>query len=296
MNKISILLTGLCLVSPVAVPAPVFRAPALPAGERVSFASLDGDLSGGAATRIDALVFRPAGPGPFPAVVALHGASGLVGKAGPFSNYLAWGNRLREEGFLAIFPDSFNPRGLKGGIATLRQDPVPPGRERVRDVYGALRYLQARSDVRPDRIGLLGWSHGGSTVLASVDAGQPFRPPAPERNFRVAVAFYPGSWRQLRQPSWRPAMPLTILVGASDDWTPAEGCVTLGQRARAAGAAMEVVTYPGAYHGFDAPGEPVHVRLAVHSKTGRATVGTNPEARQEALARCFKLFHQALDF
>jgi len=294
MNKISILFTGLCLLSRAAVPAPAPRAVVQPdGGERVSFASLDADRTGGAATRIDALVFRPAGPGPFPAVIALHGASGLMGRGGLFPNYRYWGNRLRDEGFLALFPDSFNARGLKEGIATLKRDPVPPGRERVGDVYGALRYLQARPEVRPDRIALLGWSHGGSTVLAAVDAGQPLRPP--ERGFRAAVAFYPGTWRQLAQPSWRPAMPLTVLVGASDDWTPAEGCVTLGQRARAAGAAMVVVTYPGAFHGFDAPDTPVHVRAGVHSKTGWATVGTNPAARQDALARTFKFLHQALD-
>jgi dienelactone hydrolase len=228
-------------------------------------------------------------------VVALHGASGLGGKGGLYGNYRDWGARLRDAGFVVLFPDSFRPRGLGRGVATLKHDPAPPDRERVRDAYGALRYLQSLPWVRPDRVGLLGWSHGGSTVLSAVDAGQALRPAAPERNFKVAVAFYPGTWRQLRQPSWRPATPLSIFVGMKDDWTPAEGCLRLGERVHAQGLALEVVTYPGACHGFDAPDVPVHVRTGVNSRSGRATVGTDPAARQDALARVSGILNQALD-
>jgi dienelactone hydrolase len=280
----------------VAAAAAILGAPVPRAGcEQVSFASLDADLTGGAPTRLDAALFRPAGPGPFPAVVALHGASGLSGKDGLYGNYLDWGARLRDAGFVVLFPDSFRPRGLDHGVATLKRDPAPPGRERIRDAYGALRYLQSLPWVRPDRIGLLGWSHGGSTVLAAVDAGLGLRPSAPERNFQVAVAFYPGTWRQLKQPSWRPAVPLSIFIGMKDDWTPAEGCAKLAERAHAQGEALELVTYPGAWHGFDAPDVPVHVRAGVNSRTGRATVGTDPAARQDALARVTGIFLQVLE-
>jgi hypothetical protein len=47
------------------------------AQEVVSFPSLDSALSGGAPTVLRGLLLRPGGAGPFPAVVALHGCTGL---------------------------------------------------------------------------------------------------------------------------------------------------------------------------------------------------------------------------
>jgi len=43
-----------------------------------------------------------------------------------------------------------------------------------------------------------------------------------------------------------------ILVGELDDWTPAKDCMRKVAR-WSAGPAVELVTYPGAYHDFDDP-------------------------------------------
>ncbi len=48
------------------------------AQEKVSFPSTDGDLKGGTPTTITAYLYKPAGSGPFAAVVGLHGCGGLV--------------------------------------------------------------------------------------------------------------------------------------------------------------------------------------------------------------------------
>ena len=47
------------------------------ASERVSFDSLDADLTKGKPTRIQADLYKPRGRGPFAAVVLLHGCGGL---------------------------------------------------------------------------------------------------------------------------------------------------------------------------------------------------------------------------
>ena len=61
-----------------------------------------------------ATLFRPSGPGPFPAVVALHGCSGLAGRRGPIdARFQDWGDRLAAAGFAVFFPDSFASRGMK---------------------------------------------------------------------------------------------------------------------------------------------------------------------------------------
>ena len=45
---------------------------------------------------------------------------------------------------------------------------------------------------------------------------------------------------------------------------------------------MTLVTYPGAYHDFDAPHAAVRTRS---SSRGQVHVGTDPAARDDALAR-----------
>ncbi len=58
--------------------------------------------------------------------------------------------------------------------------------------------------------------------------------------------------------------------------------------ARAAGAGADIVTYPGAYHGFDAPDSPIRERRASPSprtvRAGRWS-GPNPRAREDAIRR-----------
>jgi hypothetical protein len=72
---------------------------AVHANEVVSFPSLDGALTGGVPTALRGLLLRPAGAGSFPAVVALHGCTGLFDSSstiipittsiGPATNYTA---------------------------------------------------------------------------------------------------------------------------------------------------------------------------------------------------------------
>ena len=58
--------------------------------------------------------------------------------------------------------------------------------------------------------------------------------------------------------------------------------------AAAAGETVSIVTYPGAYHDFDHPGQEIrlHHGLAyTASGSGDAHSGTNIAARQDAIAR-----------
>ena len=127
------------------------------------------------------------------------------------------------------------------------------------DALGAIAYLADRADVDAGRIGLIGWSNGGSTVLAATNlrhrdvAGAQTQP-------AFAVAFYPGCDAELRR-GYEAAVPLLMLVGQSDDWTPAAPCRAL-QREAAGTSRPELVGYAGAYHGFDSD-QPVRIRKDV---------------------------------
>ncbi|MBL8706380.1 MAG: dienelactone hydrolase family protein [Rhodospirillales bacterium] len=265
------------------IAAPV---PAL-AQESLRFDSLDADIADGKPTGIEARLYKPAGSGPFPAIVAMHGCSGRDWTDGRMSSlYRDWAARLTGLGFVVLFPDSFKPRGVEE-VCTRQPQPVTPFRQRPRDAHGALAWLAAQPYVRADRVFLIGWSHGGSTVLNSLDAGSRAPPRAPGNlAFRAAIAFYPGCLSPSRRRDWTAAAPLLILIGELDDWTPAAPCEALASRARGAGQPVELVTYPGAYHSFDAVQGQLRQRTDVGSKPGGSvTLGPEPVAREDARRR-----------
>jgi dienelactone hydrolase len=260
----------------------VASSPASGAGELVSFVGEPHD--GRAATRLEGVLFQPEGAGPFPALVLLHGCTGLRTTAGGIQGKLRfWAEHLRDLGYVALLVDSFTTRGIDE-VCTGRHL-LSPVRDRADDARGALRYLQGRLDVQADRIGLLGWSNGAAATLSVL-----FDQGTAERDFRAAVAFYPNCTRNYPGgPEFRPYAPLYVLVGALDDWTPAAPCMALVERAQAAGAPIAIKVYPGAHHSFDAPATPLRYRPEVrnHSKPGGccgATVGTDLEARADAIA------------
>lgn len=268
-----------------ALPGALVAAPA----ERVVFSSLDSDLTKGEPTRLVGWLLRPEGAGPFPAVVLLHGCSGLFsGSTGEkFSaRHAEWADRLHGEGYVVLLPDSFNPRGLRE-ICTLKDRPILATRERTRDAYGALFFLQSLPVVRADRIAVMGWSHGGQTTLATITPQSPGRPKSfPQGDFRAAVAFYPGC-TTARNNNYGARASTLVLVGEADDWTPAAPCAEMVEAARGRGEAMTIIRYPGAYHDFDAPNTPLRLRagLAIPGGGTSAHIGTDPAARADALER-----------
>jgi dienelactone hydrolase len=85
-------------------------------------------------------------------------------------------------------------------------------------------FLQAQGYVRPDLVGVVGWSEGGGAVLFAIGPQSPGRrAQLPQGDFRVAVAFYPASCNQRRQVAWTSTIPLLVLVGAEDVWIPQRG-------------------------------------------------------------------------
>src|SRR5258708_10229408 len=89
--------------------------------------------------------------------------------------------------------------------------------KRPRDAYAALLFLQVQPYVRPDRIGVIGWSEGGGAGLFAIGAQSLGRPAQlPQGDFPAAVAFYPASCNERRQQGWTSTSPLLVLVGAPD--------------------------------------------------------------------------------
>lgn len=269
--------------------------------ERVTFDSLDRDPATGAPVRISALVFRPEGASEtrHAAVVALHGCGGMYSTLKSRHDDLSLRHQamaalLAGEGYVVLFPDSFRARG-RDEICTIenRRRTITQANRRL-DTLAALAFLQARADVAPDRIAVLGWSHGGSSVLATLNARAPIvaarlahadSPPY----LRAGVAFYPGCIESLRAKNgYAIAAPLRLFIAGSDDWTAPRPCVDLAKRLAAAGEPVKITVYPDTHHGFDGPPSQQRVRLdvpnGVHPGQG-VTVAPNSVARADAYVR-----------
>ena len=266
------------------------------AQERVTFASAE---PGGVPT-LTAYLYKPAGNGPFPAMVLHHGCGGMYSRRGePSPIIAAWAQRFVAAGMVALAVDSFGSRGYTEMCTRATPQPVRPALERTRDAFAALRYLRSRDDVRADRIGLIGWSHGGSTVLwsASRQASAQRAAAGPGPDFRAAIAFYPGCGAPLANRRYEAVVPLLVLVGEADDWTRAPPCTALAEAQHHKGAALELVLYPGAHHGFDAPGSRHLTRTdtaVARAKGGVVTLATDPDARADAIVRVAQFLEERL--
>jgi dienelactone hydrolase len=254
--------------------------------ETVAFKSADGK------TMLVGYLFHPQGPGPYPAIVLLHGRGGpyssldnkectLVAPRVPSpcnaytlsKRHMMWGEFWAGRGYLAVLPDSFGPRGKGHGFGRHTHD--DPDRESVNeltvrplDAEGALAWLRTRRDVIPNHYFLQGWSNGGSTTL-NVMIRQGSNP-----GFRAAIAFYPGCGNKaLLEEAVRTTAPIALFMGTADEEVSSEICSHVAERTVAAGTRIDANFYPGASHDFDDPG------------TKRQSMPGNAEAKRAAMAK-----------
>jgi len=227
---------------------------------------------------ITGYLFRPDDPGPFPAIVALHGCGGLFKRNGQAfsSRHADWAQRFHKAGYVVLFPDSFGSRGHES-LCKVKKRPVKHA-DRVGDARAAADWLTGQDFIDAGKLVLLGWSNGGSTVMRAV---APDAAPL-KTDFKAAIAFYPSCRWALNKAAWQPRIKPVIHIGAADDWTPPGPCKEL-----AAKWGLRLALYKGAYHGFDAPNSKVRVltgRAYSSSGDGKVHVGTNHAARKAAIA------------
>ena len=222
-----------------------------------------------------------------PVVIALHGCGGIYATVGSRKGQLSARHQgmtdlLLAQGYSVVWPDSLTPRQETSLCEQSMASRQVRQSHRRSDVHTTLAWLAQQAWTDHRRVALLGWSHGGSTVLASSDSRP--KPPQTRLTPDIGLAFYPGCADALRR-TYQPTWPVHMLLGALDDWTPAAPCVALGQK-----AGMSFKVYPDSHHGFDNPVGQVqhlprvpngqHPGMGVHA--GRNPV-TGPQAWQDVL-------------
>ncbi|MGL5363096.1 MAG: dienelactone hydrolase family protein [Bosea sp. (in: a-proteobacteria)] len=237
-------------------------------------------------TMLAAVLYRPKGDGPFPAVIALHGCGGLWNSAGQLSaRHHDWAAFMAGQGFMVLLPDSYGSRGL-GSQCGVKDLKVRASRERVADALAMRNFLHSRPDVKGGSISLIGWSSGGTTVLAAIRADR--KPGDGRPDIAKAIAFYPACRLQAESSGFEARVPMLMLMGDADDWTPPAPCDRLAKSARGRGEYVDLVLYTGAVHDFDHPSRKPAERQGIAftaDGTGRARVGTDPVAREDAKRR-----------
>jgi dienelactone hydrolase len=204
---------------------------------------------------------RPAGEEPRAAIILLHTCAGIS------EHEEMWSKRLVSWGYVVLSVDSFKPRGFDyicdgrvgGGALTT------PWR-RALDAYGAKRHLSTLSFVDPNRIAVIGMSHGGMTVLEiikqSTSEGLAMKP------FQAAILLYP-----LCSASEPINTPTLILIGSEDSWTPAELCAQYVEKLKPLHE-ITLKVFAGAHHAFDHPG--------IDTVDAGYIIRSNPKAAAEA--------------
>lgn len=127
--------------------------------ELVHFPTFDTDTT---QREVPAWVYKPAGKGPYPVIIRIHG--GPEGQSRPSfsSTYQMWVAKL---GAAVILP---NVRGSKGyGKTYLGLDNGFKREDSVKDIGALLDWIETQPDLDASRVAVYGGSYGGYMVLAS---------------------------------------------------------------------------------------------------------------------------------
>jgi dienelactone hydrolase len=226
------------------IAAALLASPASQAAETISIPSNPIPTASGARPSPSPLTGRltvPDGPGPHPAVILLHGCGGI----GNGVNLRRWADRVNDWGYAALILDSFRPRNIVS-VCPPEDQPKVTALDRSGDVLNAAIALGAQPGIDGNRIGVIGFSHGGATASTLTRrAFNQFRPGL----IKASVDYY----GPCREPQFYSGTPLLALAGDADNWgNPAESC-TAFQARLATGLPMEVHVYSDVVHSFDNP-------------------------------------------
>jgi len=206
-----------------------------------SYKSADG-------TAITTFLARPAGAGPFPALVMGYEFWGMleVPAGGPHMRDLA--SRFAEAGYVAAVPDYYAARGkqptMEGGTVV----GSPPDAQSTSDLCDGVHWLQSLGYVDPQRVGIIGWCGGGRQALfvaAHCDG------------VAAAAAFY---GRPVNRPNQTSTSPIDLVAefkcpifgayGEADKAIPVETVVQFREALERQGKAHEIHVFPAAEHAF----------------------------------------------
>ncbi|MCR9085260.1 MAG: dienelactone hydrolase [Rhodobacteraceae bacterium] len=236
----------------------------------------------------------PEGEGPFPTALLASGCDG------PQDNLETWADTLNSIGWAAIIVDSHEPRGYDADPTwrLVCTGAMLPGGARAGDLAVALADARAMPFVDPDRLALIGASHGGWAVLDLLVLADLGRRPEnltrwpeapgddPLAGVVAVAAIYPycGEASRVKRAGWERNVAVLLVLVEDDTVVDESDCRALAERARSEGLPVTVDVIPNVTHGFDQ-----------RSKSFASTLLFDSDATQHLMTQFRRFFAKAVD-
>ncbi len=187
--------------------------------------------------------------GPVPALVLKHGSGGLKGPTG--KNIRKWAASLAGWGVAAFVVDSFGPRGIHE--TATNQGQLSSWAD-IADAFAALKVLAADPRIDKTRIGIAGWSRGGSVAMTTALETARKVVISDDTSFAAHIVFYGAADIQYHDRQTDKA-PILFLHGASDNYVLMATTKDYSEWLKSMGNPVTFVAYPNAFHDFDVAGQ-----------------------------------------
>jgi dienelactone hydrolase len=229
---------ALLLVATVSMAFAALRAASPP--KQIPFPSLDPDQS----LKVNGALYLPEKATiPYPALVVVHGTSGIDSRGGFYRDEVL-------QAGVAYFEVDF-----KTGIFTSPSN-RPPNDSFLPLAFAALKVLRKEPILDPGKIGIMGFSMGGQLTLNTAIEKNRELWLGKENGFVCHVAFYPGCKffisKLEKSRGGLTGSPMIVFYGTKDSYGDAEAAPALKRLLSTKYKfELETVEYPGAEHGFN---------------------------------------------
>jgi dienelactone hydrolase len=192
--------------------------------------------------KLEGVLTLPTAPrGKVPAIVILHGSGGVT------SAERAYAEAMTKAGIAAFIVDWFGGRGVRNTQQDQSQISFP---STAVDTLMAVKALAQVPEIDPERIGILGFSRGGTSQVMANSETLATRWLGPSQRIAAFAIFY-GGCNRYQSPLKPMAASILIVSGEKDDLTTADGCRIYAADLAAAGRPSEMHVLPGVAHAFD---------------------------------------------
>ena len=187
--------------------------------------------------------------------------------------------RLAKAGYVGFALDMYGA----GKVTTHPQEAQAFATEATKDpavvaarFNAALDLLKRDPHVDPARIAAIGYCFGGGVVLGMARSGA---------DLAAVVSFHGSLGTKSPAEPGKVKARVLVLAGGADPFVPPEQVETFRKEMQAAGARFDIVTYPGAKHGFTNPDAGTY---------GMPQLAYDAAADRQSWAAMLKLFREAL--